>query len=217
MIVEKRINSEQDVLHFLEHELFKEEINIENSSKYDFIFLDVLEKCGLPLMIKKIPLPEGQELTDEEFEKVNNILLLLLGASCDAEINSFMSELDEKIVDSVYKLELKRPRKSMMRDNMYNVDMKRLAKRFERKTIPGKHMEDIFTLIMNVVYETKGIDYSKMSDEEYDEFLKSAMPQDYDEMKKEFEQFKDLIKKSADEAGVEIVHKSDTANLHEIK
>lgn len=35
VIVEKRINSEQDVLHFLEHELFKEEINIENSSKYD--------------------------------------------------------------------------------------------------------------------------------------------------------------------------------------
>ena len=40
-----------------------------------------------------------------------------------------MSELDEKIVNSVYKLELSRPKKSMMRDNMFNVDMKRCMKR----------------------------------------------------------------------------------------
>lgn len=48
VIVEKWINSEQDVLHFLEHELFKEEINIENSSKYDALFSKVLEAYGLP-------------------------------------------------------------------------------------------------------------------------------------------------------------------------
>ena len=38
VIVEKRMNSEQEVLHFLERELFKEEINIDNNSKYDFVF-----------------------------------------------------------------------------------------------------------------------------------------------------------------------------------
>ncbi|MDY5498390.1 MAG: hypothetical protein SPF99_10495 [Anaerobutyricum sp.] len=38
VIVEKRINSEQEVLHFLEHELFKEEINMDNTSKFDFVF-----------------------------------------------------------------------------------------------------------------------------------------------------------------------------------
>ena len=48
VIVEKRINSEQDVLHFLEHELFKEEINIKNSSKHDALFSDVLRNYGLP-------------------------------------------------------------------------------------------------------------------------------------------------------------------------
>ena len=35
-------------LYFLEHELFKEEINIENSSKYDALFSDVLRTHGLP-------------------------------------------------------------------------------------------------------------------------------------------------------------------------
>ena len=33
VIVEKRINSEQDILHYLEQELFKMEMTIENSSK----------------------------------------------------------------------------------------------------------------------------------------------------------------------------------------
>lgn len=33
VIVEKRINSEQDILHYLEQELFKMEMTIENSRK----------------------------------------------------------------------------------------------------------------------------------------------------------------------------------------
>ena len=48
VIVEKRINSEQEVLHFLEHELFKEEINKDNNSKYDFVFDELLKGHGLP-------------------------------------------------------------------------------------------------------------------------------------------------------------------------
>ena len=127
-------------LYFLEHELFKEEINIENSSKYDALFSDVLRTHGLPdphegniqyvrIFLSIIPLPKGKELTDEEFGHVCNQVLRLLGISCDGEINRFMSELDELIVDSVYKLELRRPRKSMMRDDMYNVDMAKCQKR----------------------------------------------------------------------------------------
>lgn len=155
-IVEKRINSEQDVLHFLEKELFKEEIKIKNSSKYDTEISDLLKTYGLPephnghiqyariflsqdnfraffyqfedkimthklwldtkvkthlifmqlyfgvfniipLMVKRIPLPKGQELTEEEFKTVSNKVLFLLGISCGGEINEFMSELNELI------------------------------------------------------------------------------------------------------------------------
>lgn len=73
-----------------------------------------------------------------------------------------------------------------------------LLNSFHMIVSPRKH----FYILRNVVYEIKGIDYSKMSDKEYDEFLKSAMPKD-------FEQFKDLIKKAAEETGVEIVRKDD--------
>lgn len=268
VIVEKRINSEQEVLHFLEQELFKEEINVENSSKYDVVISDILEAYGLPdphdghiqyarifksqtaferffhdfedqvtthklwldtkvrthlvfmqfyfavfnsipLMVKRIPLPKGQELSDDEFREVCNRVLLILGVSCDGEINGFMSELDEKIVDSVYKLELSRPKKSMMRRNMYNVDTKKCIKRLREETIPGIAQENVFHLVTDTVYAKKGIDTSKMSDEEFDEFYKSADPKGYEEFTNEFQAFKDALENFAEENDIKIVNKKD--------
>lgn len=268
VIVEKRINSEQEVLHFLEQGLFKEEINIENSSKYDAVISDILEAYELPdphgghiqyarifksqsafeaffhafedqitthklwldtkvrehlvfmqiyfaalnsipLMVKRIPLPKGQELSDEEFQEVCDRLLLILGTSCDGEINAFMSELDEKIVDSVYKLELRRPKKSMMRHNMYNVDMKKCFKRLQKETILGLAQENIFCLIMDTVYAKKGIDESKMRDEEFDAFYKSADPKGYAAFQESFQALKDAMQEAAEEHGAKIVSKKD--------
>lgn len=268
VIVEKRINSEQEILHFLEHELFKEEINIKNSSKYDFAFDEILEEYGLPrpyngqmqyakiftsserfekffhdfedqimdhklwldtkvkehlifmqlyfgffntipLMMKRVPLPQENELSDEEFMKIHCKLLLLLGHCCDDEINMLMSELDEKIVDSVYKLELSRPKRSIMRDKFLNVDMRRCMRRIRKKTIPGLYAENIFRLIVDFIYNEKNIDDTKMSDEEFEEFLKSSMPCEYEKMKEEKDAFEKMVRTVADECGVKVVHKSE--------
>ena len=49
VIVEKRINSEQTILHFLEQNLIKEEININNNNKFDYMVDEILDKYGLPI------------------------------------------------------------------------------------------------------------------------------------------------------------------------
>lgn len=49
VIVEKRINSEQEILHFLEAGLLKEEINTDNSSKNDYLYDELLEQFDLPV------------------------------------------------------------------------------------------------------------------------------------------------------------------------
>ena len=261
VIVEKRINSEQDILHYLEQELFKMEMTIENSSKYDVGMVHLLEAYGLPdpyhgqiqyarvfqnrkqfdqffhgledkyafhklwldtkvrehlafmliyfgyfntipLMVKRIPLPVGQELTDEEMETVCNQILFILGASFDGEMNQLMSELDERIVDSVYKLDLNRPKKSMMRKNMDNMDMKYCMKRLSTRTVLGKSQENIFRLIIDIVYKEKNIDESKMSDQEYDDFIKSAAPKVYDEIKSDIEAFDQKLQQFAKDNGI---------------
>ena len=49
VILEKRINSEQEILSYLERELFKEEINIENSGKYDVEIIGLLKEFEFPV------------------------------------------------------------------------------------------------------------------------------------------------------------------------
>ncbi len=266
VIVEKRINSEQEILHYLEHELFKEELCSDNNigpsvqtellrayglpnpygeriqyariflsfDKFDDFFHEFEDKImihklwldnkvrahlvfmqvyfaffnTIPILVNRIPLPDGKELTEQESKKLCDKVLFLLGASCDAEINKFMSKLDELIVNSVYKLDLKRPKKSMMRDNMYNVDMSKCFRRFE-KTILGEYENNIFTLIMDLVYSAKGINPDKMSKKEYEEFLKTTDSELYNEMQGEIENFKEVIKQIANEYGAELVHKDD--------
>ncbi len=249
VILEKRINSEQEILTYLEKELFKEEINIKNSGKYDVEIAEILRKFGIPvpykrniqyavifksrdsfekffygyeselqkqklwldksvrehllyiqmyfsyynvipLLIKKIPLPKGKELNDEEFSEISDKVLFLLGVVCDLEINSLISKLDELIVTSVYKLDLKRPRKSFVRNMMVNKDAKKLLKRLENNTIPGVFKENIYMLIMHLVYVKKDIHMDKMTNEEYDEFVKSSDPKIHQEIINEFEEFK---------------------------
>lgn len=239
VIVEKRLNSEQEVLHYLEKALFKEEATIFLSrEKYSEFYHELEDKIMIhklwlddevkehlvfmqlyfdifniiPLMIKRIPLPEGQELTNEEFNSIDKKVLILLGASFDGEINQLMSELDEKIIDSVYKLNLDRPKRSIMRDGMYNVDMNKLTKKLMKKTQIGLHQESIFGLIMDLVYQEKGIDMDSMSNEEYEDFLKKTMSEsDFEDLKQEEEKFREAVEKAAKKSGVTVVRKEEAS------
>ena len=268
VILEKRINSEQELLTYLEQELTKEEINIENSSKYDVEIAEFLTSFGLPvpyrgnvqyavvfknmasfdkffhgfeeefqkrrlwldkkvrehlvymqiylsffniipMMVKRIPLPKGQELTEKEFAAVTDRILFLMGYVCDAEINALMSELDELIVSSVYKLDMKRPSKSVLRNRMENYDTKKLEKRFEKTTIPGIFRENIYALVMSLVYVKKGINLDKMNNEEYEDFLKSSDPKAYQELQEGLEEFMAELHKVVEKSGVKIASKAE--------
>lgn len=272
VILEKRINSEQELLSFLEKELFKEEIDIENSSKYDIEINELLSEFDLPipyernvqyavvfksmdafghffhefedqfqkrrlwldkavrehlvfmqfyfsafnvipLMIKRIPLPKGKELTDQEFTQVSDKLLLLMGSVCDAELNDLLSKLDVLIVNSVYKLDLKRPRKSVVRNGMLNFDTKKLTRRLMRHTIPGVYQENIFSLTMHVVYQIKGIDLDEMDDNAFDEFFRSSDPKSYKETKQSINEFENILKNIAEKDGLTIAH-TDEVSKH---
>lgn len=50
-----------------------------------------------------------------------------------------------------------------------------------------------------------------LSREEFEEFLKTSMPREYQQVKHEANVFKNMIQKPADKYGVKIVHKSELA------
>ncbi|GBF12452.1 hypothetical protein [Tepidibacillus sp. HK-1] len=113
---------------------------------------------ALLLGITRVPLPEGKELSREDIDKLSGVLLLQVGITLDHEINGLLAELETLIVDSVYKLDLKRPKKSMTRNGMLNSDMLKILKELDTRTLLGINREKYFALMMTQVYHYKGMD-----------------------------------------------------------
>ena len=113
---------------------------------------------ALQLVVPRIPLPEGaQPLSQEEQRTATEEVLLQMGVLLDGEINALQRELDTLVVDSIYKLDLRRPKKSLMRNNMANIEMASIALELEEDTILGREKERIFDLVRHTVYELRGL------------------------------------------------------------
>lgn len=83
----------EDFFHKFEEQIMNHKLWLDTKVKEHLVFMQIYFSFfnTIPLMIKRIPLPRGQELTDEEFEHVHKVLLLMLGHCCDNEINALMS------------------------------------------------------------------------------------------------------------------------------
>lgn len=119
--------------------------------------MDVNKLCPVPFYFSRIPLPDDKMLTEEDIDKLSTTLLLQVAITLDHEISGLLAELETLIVDSVYKLDLKRPRKSIARNGMLNVDMVKILKELDFNTLLGINREKYFALMMTQVYAYKGV------------------------------------------------------------
>jgi hypothetical protein len=212
VILEKRVNSEQEILDFLEDLAFHKELHNgkekewltllkeyeltlphEPHLQYSDVFSSVDKfreffrgferiittnklwmgkkvRFHLALMqgyfswinallvaITRIPLPDDKKLIEEDIDKLSTTLLLQVAITLDHEISGLLAELETLFVDSVYKLDLKRPRKSIARNGMLNVDMVKILKELDFNTLLGINREKYFALMMTQVYAYKGV------------------------------------------------------------
>jgi hypothetical protein len=112
---------------------------------------------ALLIGITRIPLPKDKLLTPEELDELSEILLLQVGITLDHEVNGLLAELETLIVDSVYRLDLKRPKKSVTRNGMLNSDTFGVLKELEEHTLLGINREKYFALMMTQVYRYKDV------------------------------------------------------------
>lgn len=110
-------------------------------------------------------MPEDKKLTKDDIDKLSGVLLLQVGITLDDEINGLLAELETLIVDSVYKLDLKRPKKSVTRNGMLNSDILKTLKELEQRTLLGLDREKYFALMITQVYQYKGVDPEDNLDE----------------------------------------------------
>lgn len=111
--------------------------------------------------ITMVPLPEGNTLTDEQLDKLSSMLLLQVGITLDHEVNGLLAHLESLIVDSVYKLDLKRPDKSITRNGMLNPDTLKVVRELDQNTILGVNREKYFALMITQIYRYKNIDLTE--------------------------------------------------------
>lgn len=78
-------------------------------------------------------------------------------------------------MDSVYKLDLKRPKKSLTRNGMLNSDMLKILKELNEHTLLGTNREKYFGLMMTQIYQFKGIE---VTNEDLDDIIDEIFGED---------------------------------------
>jgi len=223
VILEKRVNTSQEILNYLEKLSFKKELktgtefelynllkeygfnlpyepNLQYSNVFESIekfreFFHGFENIiainklwmntkvrdhllfmqgyfgsinALILEIGRVPVPKEMALDVKDVDNIASDIILVAGITLDAEISDMISELETLIVDSVYHLDLKRPKNTPVRNTFLNKDMKKIRKRLE-KTLVYKLQEKYAVLILNTVYEYLG---ERLTEDKFEKMMR---------------------------------------------
>ncbi len=109
------------------------------------------------LVFNRVPLPVGIVLTTTEMETVSDKLFLILGMALDEEFNNLLMELEVLMVNSIYKLDLSRPKNSFFANRKENKELKKAEHFLLKESLMGKYLPSIVVLAMNMVAEIKDI------------------------------------------------------------
>ncbi len=213
VVLEKRINGEQEILTFLENATYTVQMSEPQASRY----VELLRHFDLPaphapraqyagvfeskeefhrfqqdferliaqhrlvlsekvrfhltliqgylswlnaglLISRRVPVPSGYELTDDDQQIIEQKMLLLQALAFDDEIKGLIAHLEVLMVDSVFRLDLHRPKKSIMRNGFWNRDSKKIIATLSDRTHLGRFRESIVSLALFITAQLKGFD-----------------------------------------------------------
>lgn len=115
----------------------------------------------------RIPLPAGVVLTQKDMGSLSDQLLLILGVALDAEFNELLMELEVLMVNSIYKLDLSRPKQSFFARRRENKEAKKIEKFLLKESLMGQYLPRLVILAMHMVEAMKGIDLTEAQAEAY--------------------------------------------------
>lgn len=223
VILEKRVNTSQEILNYLEKLSFKKEFKTGDEfdlykilKEYDFHlpyephlqYSEVFESMdnfreffhgfeniiatnklwlntkvrdhlffmqgyfaninALIILAGRVPVPKEMALSVEDVNAIANSTILPIGITLDYEISELISELETLIVDSVYNLDLKRPKNTPVRNTFLNNDVKNIQKKL-KKTLLYTEQEKYASLVSTTVYEYLG---EELTEEKFDTMMR---------------------------------------------
>lgn len=223
VILEKRVNTSQEILNYLEKLSFKKEFKTGDEfdlykilKEYDFHlpyephlqYSEVFESMdnfreffhgfeniiatnklwlntkvrdhlffmqgyfaninALIIFTGRVPVPKEMALSVEDVNAIANSTILPIGITLDYEISELIVELETLIVDSVYNLDLERPKNTPVRNTFLNKDVKNIQKKL-KKTLLYTEQEKYASLISTAVYEYLG---EELTEEKFDTMMR---------------------------------------------
>lgn len=224
VILEKRVNTSQEILNYLEKLSFKKEFKTGDEfdlykilKEYDFHlpyephlqYSEVFESMdnfreffhgfeniiatnklwlntkvrdhlffmqgyfaninALIIFTGRVPVPKEMALSVEDVNAIANSTILPIGITLDYEISELIAELETLIVDSVYNLDLERPKNTPVRNTFLNKDVKNIQKKL-KKTLLYTEQEKYASLISTAVYEYLG---EELTEEKFDTMMRN--------------------------------------------
>lgn len=118
-------------------------------------------------MFNRLPLPAGVVLTPEKMEQLSSQLLLLLGAALDDEFNQLLIDLEVLMVNSIYKLDLSRPKKSFLAQRRENKEAKKVEHFLLKASLMGQYLPKIVVLSISLLEAKKGVEITEQEAEAY--------------------------------------------------
>ena len=119
------------------------------------------------IVFTRIPLPAGIVLKAKEMEDLSEKLLLILGVALDEEFNELLMELEVLMVNSIYKLDLSRPKNSFLHKYKENKEIEKVEKFLVKESLMGKYLPSIAVLAMDLVASLKDIELTEEQSMEY--------------------------------------------------
>lgn len=119
------------------------------------------------LLFNRVPLPLDVVLTKKEMAELSDQFILILGVAVDAEFNELLMELEVLMVNSIYKLDLSRPKKSYFAQRWRNKEIKKVEKFLLEKSLMGQYLPKLVILVMHMVEEIKEIEFTEQQVQEY--------------------------------------------------
>lgn len=112
------------------------------------------------VLFNRVPLPEGVELSEDDFTKLGDQLLLMLGAVLDEEFNHLVMDLEVLMVRSIYKLDLSRPKHGLYAQKQAGKEKKRVEFFLYEEALLGEYIRIMPVLTVQLLQAYKGIDIS---------------------------------------------------------
>ena len=119
------------------------------------------------VVFNRLPLPAAIVLTADEMDSLSDRLLLVLGVALDAEFNDLLMDLEVLMVNSIYKLDLSRPKSSYFAQRRDNKEAKKVEQFLLKKSLMGQYLPIIVILAMHMIEAIKGVDITQEQAEEY--------------------------------------------------